>query len=170
MKMEYELYSMPTATLNNIWLFWKCHCLLININLFKCLVHLHHSHHISLTCHIFMIASSYCRSHNMQQLQWTFVTSCTEYSVFPLALHHPPTCFRFYTHTTPFNDLGNSVQCIGYMWDNQGIVVSSQQMHSFFSLPPCPDQFWGPPSLLFISGKRLGHGANHAPLSSAEGT
>jgi hypothetical protein len=44
-----------------------------------------------------------------------------------------------------------------------------------FESPKCPDQLWGPPSLLFsgyqgsfLGVKQLGHEVNHSPLSSAE--
>jgi hypothetical protein len=51
-----------------------------------------------------------------------------------------------------------------------------QQGQGFFSLPPHPDQLWGPPSLLFNEYQGLflwgvkqpGHEADHSTLSSAK--
>jgi len=40
-----------------------------------------------------------------------------------------------------------SVQRKGYGLDNQDSIPGRRNYGMFFSLPPCSDQFWGPPSL-----------------------
>jgi hypothetical protein len=67
-----------------------------------------------------------------------------------------------------------SVIALGYGLDDWGF--ESGRCWKFFSSPPCPDRFWGPPSLLSneyqgalsLGVKRPEREAGHSPPSSAE--
>jgi hypothetical protein len=82
----------------------------------------------------------------------------------------------FRCHPSIFLEPHNSpTALVTRLWDGQS-AVQIQAVAIFLSSPKCPDQLWGPPSLLFDGQlclsqgvKWLGREFDHLPPSGAEG-
>ena len=99
-----------------------------------------------------------------------FSFSCVCFFLLPLPSSYPLCPISFC-----FQELGQHSQCSDQIlgWTVQGLNAGMGQR--FISSPKCPQQLWGPPSLLLIwywcsfpGVKWVGHEVNHSPPSNAE--